>query len=193
MRTWFRIVAWFVGVCGAAAMVLYLFVFDVWMVPKDDPLLSASIEPTLSAGDVVVLTRHSTAQRGYLLRCDDPQTVGRFVVARAMARPGEKFELRDEVVTIDGSRTPSPRGCDPPSALLFDPRINEDIPLTCSVEEFGMMAYSALRASDHPEPPTRATIEPDRWFLVSDDRHIHLDSRDFGKWTLPPVSTSSFA
>jgi hypothetical protein len=24
-------------------------------------------------------------------------------------------------------------------------------------------------------------IQPGRWYLVSDDRHIHLDSRDYGQ------------
>jgi signal peptidase I len=38
-----------------------------------------------------------------------------------------------------------------------------------------------MRAYDHPEPPTRAAVESGRWFLVSDDRHVHVDSRDFGQ------------
>jgi signal peptidase I len=181
MRTWFRTVAWVAGVVGAALVVLYLFFFDVWTIPKDDPLLSSSIEPTLTAGDVVVVTRHGTVKRGNLLRCADPQAPGRFVVARAIARFGDRVELHDEVVTIDGTRTPSPRACDPPWVLLFNPQTNEDVPLLCSIEEYGEMAFSALRAPDHPEPPIRALVEPGRWFLVSDDRHVHLDSRDFGQ------------
>ena len=31
------------------------------------------------------------------------------------------------------------------------------------------------------EPPTKVEVEAGRWFLVSDDRHLHLDSRDFGQ------------
>jgi signal peptidase I len=62
-----------------------------------------------------------------------------------------------------------------------DPNTNDDVTLSCSVEEYGEMAYSALRAADHPEPPTKATVEPGYWYLVSDDRHVHLDSRDFGQ------------
>jgi signal peptidase I len=181
MRTWLRIVAWVAGVIGVVLLILYLFAFDVWTVPKDDPLFSVSIEPTLSPGDVVLVTRHTTVSRGNLLKCSDPQAPGRFVVARAMARFGDHIELRDEVVAIDGRRTPSPHACDPPFVTLFDPQINEDIPLTCSIEEYGEMSYSALRAADHPEPPTHALVEPSHWFLVSDNRHVHLDSRDFGQ------------
>jgi len=64
---------------------------------------------------------------------------------------------------------------------VFDPQSNEDVTLGCSVEEYGEMSYTALRSVDHPEPPTKATVEAGRWFLVSDDRHVHLDSRDFGQ------------
>jgi signal peptidase I len=182
MRTWLHLVAWLVGVLTVVLLVLYAFFFDVWTVPADDPLLSASIEPTLSAGDVVVVTRRTTVARGNLVRCDDPQAAGRYVVARAMARFGDKLDILGEVVLIDGKHTPSPRSCDTPRVDLFDPQTNESVSLACTVEEYGEMAYSALRSEDHPEPPTRVmTVEANRWFLVSDDRHVHLDSRDFGQ------------
>jgi signal peptidase I len=181
MGTWFRILAWLAAIAGTVALVLYLLVFDVWTVPGDDPLLTASIQPTLGAGDVVLLRHRNTIARGDLLRCADPQTPGRFVVARAIAGFGDRLEIRDEVVTIDGRRTPSPRGCDPPTMVLRDPQTNEDVPLQCSVEDYAGVSYSALRSQDHPEAPTRTLIEPSHWFLVSDNRHVHLDSRDFGQ------------
>ncbi len=43
------------------------------------------------------------------------------------------------------------------------------------------MTYSALRARANPEPFHKVTVEFGKWFLVSDDRHVHLDSRDFGE------------
>jgi signal peptidase I len=181
MGTWFRIVAWTAGILGAIAGLLYAFFFDVWTVPGDDPLLAASIEPTLSAGDVVVVSRHPSVARGNLLRCADPQAPGRFVIARAIARYGDKFEVQGEAPSIDDRRTPSPRRCEPPNMVVHDPQTNEDISLACSVEEYGEVTFSALRSQDHPEPPTRAEVEAGRWFLVSDDRHVHLDSRDFGQ------------
>jgi signal peptidase I len=182
MRTWLHLVAWLVGVIAVVLLVLYAFFFDVWIVPGDDPLLSASIEPTLSPGDVVVVTRRTKVDRGNLVRCDDPQAAGRYIVARAMARFGDKLDIQSEVVLIDSRHTPSPRACDPPRVDLFDPQTNESVTLVCSVEEYGEMTYTALRSEDHPEPPTRTvTVEASKWFLVSDDRHVHLDSRDFGQ------------
>lgn len=181
MRTWLKIVAWLGGIVGIALATLYALAFDVWRVPAEDPLLAASIEPTLSAGDLVVVTRRGGAARGDLLRCPDPQAPGRFVIGRAMGSAGEHVEIRDEVVSIDNSHTPSPRRCEPPTVRIHDPQTDEDVVLASAAEEHGEMEYCVLHSADHPEPPTTATVEPGRWFLVSDDRHVHLDSRDYGQ------------
>jgi signal peptidase I len=181
MRTWFRILFWVAGVVGAVVLVLRLVFFDVWTVPVDDPMLAASIEPALSAGDVVVLTKRTEISRGNLLRCDDPQAPGRYVVARAIAKYGDQLEVAGGLASIDGHRTPSPRACDPPTLVIHDPQTGDDEELACSVEESGEMSYGALRSTHHTEPPIKVTIEPGMWFLLSDDRHVHLDSRDYGQ------------
>ena len=180
MWTWLRIIAWATGIVGGVLLVLYCFFFDVWRVPIDDPLLAASIQPTLSAGDVIVVTRSTSVDRGSLLRCADPQAPGRFVVARAVARAGEEIELLNEVMSVDGHRVPSPRACEPPLHTVYDPQAETEVELFCGTEEYGGASFSALRSRDHPVPATKATVEAGRWFLVSDDRHIHLDSRDYG-------------
>lgn len=181
MRTWLKLVTWMAAIAGAVGLVLNFFFFEVWRVPSDDPLLAASIAPTLSAGDLVVVTRHASVDRGDLLRCADPDTAGRFVVARAIGRYGDRVEIKDEVVLLDGKHVPSPRACDPPVVTVHDPRIDDDVSLACSVEEYSDMSFPALRARERPEPATQTTVEAGRWFLVSDDRHVHLDSRDFGE------------
>jgi signal peptidase I len=174
--------AWVGGIVGIVLAALYYFVLDVWTLPVDDPLLAASIAPTLEAGDVVVVTRRGSVERGHLLRCADPQAPGRFVVARAIGTYGDRVDISGEVVSVDGRRTPSPRRCDPPRSTVRDPAKNEDVELYCGVEDYAGTSFSALRNGEHPEPPSKAaTIEPGRWFLVSDDRHIHLDSRDYGQ------------
>jgi signal peptidase I len=180
MRTWLKLIGWVGGIVGAIGLVLYLFVFDVWTVPADDPMESASIEPALSAGDVIVLSRHTSVSRGNLLRCADPQAPGRFVIARAIAASGETLELHEEVVTIDGKRLPSPRACDTATVLIRDPQTNDDVTLHCAIEDYGERDFDALRSSEHAEAPTKALVDVGRWYLVSDDRHLHVDSRDFG-------------
>ncbi|HXX67106.1 MAG TPA: signal peptidase I [Polyangiaceae bacterium] len=181
MLAWFRALAWLAVITGAVMLVLYVFAFDVWRVPGDDPLLSAAIQPTLGAGDLVLVTRHATVARGNLLRCADPQAPGRFVVARAIAAPGERITIENDVVSIDGRRLPSPRACEERSTTVTDPGTNEDVVLPCAIEDFGDITFGTLRLPAHPRPPTTAVVEEGKWFLVSDDRHVHLDSRDYGQ------------
>lgn len=180
MRTLIQMAVWTVGIGGVVVGLLYYFALDVWTVPTDDPLLSASIQPTLSAGDVIVLARHPTVSRGLLLRCPDPQAEGRFVVARAIGEAGDKFALVGETIHIDGHSVVSPHACMESQVSVLDPNRNEQLELNCSTEEYGEATYSVLR-SEHPEPPTQANIETGRWYLLSDDRHVHLDSRDYGQ------------
>ncbi len=178
---WLKLASWAVVVVGGALLALYGLLFDVWTIPTDDPMLSASIEPTLTAGDLVVLSRHETADRSELLRCPDPQAPGRYVIGRAIARGGEKIVLDEELVSVDSRRTPSPHACEFPTKTMRDPNTNDDIDLSCAIEDFGGVEFTVLREVAHPEGPTRATVESGRWYLVSDNRHVHVDSRDYGQ------------
>jgi signal peptidase I len=180
MGGWLKWMAWAVFVAGGLLLALYATLFDVWTIPTDDPALSASIEPTLSAGDRVVLSRHGSPGRSELLRCPDPQAPGRYVIARAIARSGERIALDDEVVSVDDRRTPSPHACEVPTRTLRDPSTNDDVELSCTIEDFGGTEFTVLRATAHTAPRTHATVTGGLWFLVSDNRHLHLDSRDYG-------------
>jgi signal peptidase I len=181
MKTWFRILAWAGGIIGVISLILYLFVYDVWTVPTDDPMMSASIEPSLSGGDVVLVTRHTTPARGNLLRCADPQAAGRFVIARMIGKWGDQIDIANEIVSIDGQHTPSPRACNPPTTMMKHPATGEDIELSCSIEEFGEMSFSVYRARDRAEPKSSAKVAQNTVYLVSDNRHMHVDSRDYGQ------------
>jgi signal peptidase I len=180
MRVLFKIVFWFAVVAGAVLGLLYAFFFDVWKVPADDPMLTVSILPTVAPGDVLVFTRSNSVDHGDLVRCADPQAPGRFVVARAMAHAGEVISILNESVSVDGHRNPSPHACDEIQRTVLDPTTGVEVSLACSVEDLGAVEFAALRAAGQPVPPTTATVEPGRWFLVSDDRHLHVDSRDYG-------------
>ncbi|MGH7436930.1 MAG: S26 family signal peptidase [Polyangiaceae bacterium] len=175
-----RITLWVAAIVGIVAGVLYAFFFDYWTVPGDDPLLTAAIAPTLAPGDVVLVSRRAKIERSHLMRCPDPQAPGRFVVARAVAQWGERLDLASENVSIDGHSIPSPRACDPAQVVVHNPASDDDVTLACSVQEFGETSYESLRALKNPEPSHPIEVEPGKWFLVSDDRHVHLDSRDFG-------------
>jgi signal peptidase I len=180
MRGFFKALAWIFGVLGVICIVLYAFFFDVWTIPSDDPLAAAAIQPTLQAGDLVVISRRTGGDRGNLLRCADTRASGRYVIARVMALPPEHIEINGETVSIDRARNPSPRGC--PETTMRDPNTGEDVELTCSVEEFANATYFAYRAKNRVEAPAKADVSSGA-YLVSDNRHLHDDSRDFGVMT----------
>src|SRR5260370_31843523 len=117
MSTGVRVLLWVAAILGAVAGVLYSFFFDFWTVPADDPLLAAAIAPTLAPGDVLVVTRRTSIDRGNLERCPDPQAPGRFVVARAIPRWGDRLDLSGELLSLDGHSTPSPRACEPAAMI----------------------------------------------------------------------------
>jgi signal peptidase I len=176
-----KLALWLAGLLGIGLLVLYAFAFDVWTVPADDPVLAASLAPTLDPGDVVILTRHPLIVHGYLLRCPDPEAPGRFVVARAIAQGGETVSFSDEMAFVDGHHSPSPQVCNPPSVVVGDPRSGLNVELTCAVEEYGEMNFSVLRATNPAiSTKTPRKVGPGTWFLVSDNRHFPLDSRDYG-------------
>ena len=180
MRSFLKLVVWLTVIAGFVLGVLYATLFDVCVVPVDDPMLSASLQPNLGPGDVVVLSRVGSIGYGNMLRCADPQAPGRYVFARAIGHSGDRVAIENEVVMVDGRHTPSPHACDVIQRTVRDPSTGDDVELVCAVEDFGEVEFDTLHAAAHPVPPTTKTVESGRWYLVSDDRHVHVDSRDYG-------------
>jgi signal peptidase I len=161
-------------------LALYAFVVEVWRVPDDDALMAASLEPLLRPGDWVVVMRRPSVTRGILVRCADPDAPGRFVVARAIAHDGDRIELAGDRVSLDGRQLTQVRACPVPELTVRDPRADAEVSLTCSIEDYGDFPYRTLRVPEALDPKISATADATHWFLVSDNRHVHLDSRDYG-------------
>jgi signal peptidase I len=60
------------------------------------------------------------------------------------------------------------------------PDTQQQVELGCSYEDLGGVTYRALRNRARPEPPSHYTVEKDKVYLLSDNRDMHVDSRDFG-------------
>jgi signal peptidase I len=181
-----KFLLWTAGILGAIGGFLYLTLLDFWRLPTDDAQLSVSVEPTLSAGDLVLVTRHGTPSVPYLVRCTDPDAPGRFVVGRIVGGGGDKVDLINESLTVNGGHAPSPRACVTSTVTLTNPATNSEETLNCRETEFGGITHQVLALSDHPEPGKSTQVESGKVYLVSDNHHMHLDSRDFG-----PVLPSS--
>lgn len=173
---------WIVGILGLVAGILRATVLDIWTVPDDDPILAASIAPTLAPGDVVVLRRGGTPNFVDLVRCTDPNMPGRYIVGRILGEPGYEIESDGHSLKINGKNVRTERACSPPRITVTDPTSHEPVELECSIEEVGGAWYMRARGSGprNPTGPTQAEVSPGNLFLVSDNRYHHYDSQDYG-------------
>jgi signal peptidase I len=173
-----RNVLWLAAILGAVALLLYLFVFDTWLVPSDDPQLTASIAPTLSPDDRILTRRGAIPVTGELARCFVPDGSGKYTIGRVFGAGGDTVEVDNERVAVNGVGPKTRFQCGIVSVV--HPVSGDAVPLTCSVEDNGSFTYSVLVHPEYREGQTRTKVEPNKLWLVSDDRHLHKDSRDFG-------------
>ncbi len=176
--SWGRNVLWLTAILGAIGLLLYLFVFDTWVVPSDDPQLTASLAPTLSPEDRILTRRGSSAVSGQLSRCIIPDGSGKYTIGRIFGLGGDSVEIDNERVAVNGVSPKSRFSCGVVSVV--HPVSGEAEALTCTVEDNGAFTYSVLAHPEYREGQRLAKVEPERAWLVSDNRHLHKDSRDFG-------------
>jgi signal peptidase I len=182
VRSFFRGIAWVTGILAVFALILYATVFDVWVVPSDDPSFTASILPTLAPGDVVLVTRHgSTPSFETLEKCADPDAPGRFVAGRVAGTPGEKIEISRDALRVDSQNISIAGGCTPPEVVVENPTSHELATLACHRTDAGGLSHGVLRGKEGFEEDFTTTTDPGRIFLVSDNLHFHQDSRDYGQ------------
>ncbi len=174
-----RSLAWFAAIVGAIGLLLYLFVFDTWEIPGDDPIFIASVEPMLRPQDRILTSRHSSPRFGELARCLVPDGRGTFAIGRVFGVEGDTVEVLNERVAVNGKAPTSRFPCG--MVTVLHPITQAPLPLSCSVEDSGSFTYSVLTHPQYRDGHTIVLVEPGKAFLVSDDRHLHSDSRDFGQ------------
>ena len=168
MKKVLRVLLWCLVIVVAIVVGLYLAVFDVWMVPNGTAL-ATSLAPTLAGGNIVLVARKGSLEGERLVRCAHPTEPGSFVAARAYGYPGSKVAVEAELVLVDGKRWTPRESCTAPK------------PLTCA-SEFGEGDGERYFWRDplKPKPDVQAVVQPNKLFIVSDQRHDHFDSRDYG-------------
>lgn len=172
--------AWVAGVLAVLAIIARLTFLRIWTVP-DDRVLSASLAPSLAAGDIVLVLYRGERGLGDLVRCPDPEDAQRWVVGRIVGTQGDRVEIQNGLVTLNGRRYDVTESCKEPRLTVPHPTSGHPVEHVCSRVEFGGGWYAEARATTGGVEASREhTVGPGRVYLLSDNRTFHDDSRDFG-------------
>lgn len=158
-----------------------LTIVDVWTIPEDSPRLGIALEPSVSAGDTVLMYTRGTPGFGDLVRCADPEDATRFIVGRIAGVTGDTVEVNGRDLVVDGKRYSGEMVCPTESATVIHPVSGEKITLLCDqVQMGGHIHYRGYSSKNEIRTPTKAIVGHGMVFLLSDNRSFHDDSRDFG-------------
>ncbi len=177
-------------VLAVIGVVLRLTVLDVWRVPTDDPTLAASLAPTLSAGDLVLAWRGTEPGFSALALCADPTEPEGFVAGRLLGERGKTVRLEGNDVLLNGDRGQTDTACDEATFSMRHPDRDEEVTLGCEIERWGSSRH--MRGSTRGKNlrrPEEFRVPPGEVFLVSDNRALPYDSRQYG--ALPRASCKS--
>jgi signal peptidase I len=174
-----RWLAWTLLLIGGFVLLLRLCAVRFWQLPIADPYLDASVAPTLSGGDWLLLWRATSPAYGDLVLCPEPKT-NRPVIGRLIGEQSDHLKFSAAGIAVNGRSLATESKCDRFS--VSDPATLRQVEQSCSVEVVGSGAHD--RGNTLPDAPAPETTEfdvpPGEVFLVSDNRLFPWDSRDFG-------------
>jgi signal peptidase I len=159
-----------------------------WRLPLNDPWLQASVEPSLRGGDLIVLWRLTPPHYGDLVLCPEPNAPERVVVGRILGEAGDSIVIEGAHVTVNGHSVATERACTQAQLSVPHPGNGQAVDLRCDLEKAGGALYSRAYAAGASTALARVStsVPEGRVFLVSDNRLLPFDSRDYG-----PVERSS--
>lgn len=171
----------FFALVAVAIWLLFYKVIEFWTVPSDDPVLAASVVPTLRAGESVLLLRRGEPRFGEVVRCTHPEDASKIVVGRVFGTAGDTVEVDNATVIVNSKSIATSHACKNRNVTVTDPSTDETVELLCDLEEGGAGFHERARSATQAKVGRRpAQVQTDQLFLVSDDRQFPYDSRDFG-------------
>ena len=172
----FWIAALLAVVVGAARLIAIRW----WQIPADDPIVEASIAPTLRGGDWVLLWRATPPRFGALAVCPDPEDDSRVVMGRLIGEEGDQLAIEGERIEINDHAAATETAC--PAFHVKDPSTGSDVQQPCDMEAIGGVLHmrGGLGGTNRVTLKTSRTVGEGKAFLVSDNRAYPYDSRNFG-------------
>jgi signal peptidase I len=153
-----------------------------WQVPEGDLYLDASIAPTLRGGDLVLLWRLSKPHFGDLVVCPEPKAPNRVVIGRIVAEEGDKVQIDGQRLSVNGRQAETELACVPRTFKVTHPSSKKEIEQNCDIEAVAGTSHMRGGTSGHSvmPPPADMRVPDGKVFLLSDNRLLPYDSRDFG-------------
>jgi len=184
-----RFLLWTLGITLVVAFILRYTLLESWTVPANDAWMDASVAPTLRSGDVVLLLTVGSPGFGDLARCRDPEEASRWVVGRIVGLEGDVVELQGSTAVVNGKRYTATDACLEGHFKVDHPDTGSEVVVSCSrVEMAGGWHFEGSTGKAPAAEEKKWTVGPGRVFLLSDDRDVHDDSRDFGAVPLASCS-----
>ncbi len=180
MWKFLRITLWTSLIIAALIGALRLSAIRWWQLPQNDPYFEASVSPTLHGGDWVILWRASAPKFGDLVLCPEPKT-NRPVIGRIIGESNDHLTISGSSITMNNVVLATDGSCD--RFRVRDPSNSGEVEQTCSMEAVGGHTHPRgnVAVQTEPKPPDAEFDVPGgQVFLISDNRALPWDSREFG-------------
>jgi signal peptidase I len=178
----YRFLAWVVLLLVGAGAIARATALRWWQVPTGDAELAASIAPTLSAGDWVLVWHLTRPALGDLVVCPDPADPGLVVMGRIVAEANDEVVIHGTDVLVNGKPFDIEYNCTERSFSVVDPDSLKEVELFCDMESVGGKLHKRGYRGDVRKDRGKFAkrVGSGQVFLLSDNRLHAFDSRHFG-------------
>jgi signal peptidase I len=182
MQKLLKFLLWTAVVIGVLVGLARAFAIRWWRIPEGDPYLEAAIAPSLRGGDLILLWRVTPPKFGDLVLCPEPTAPERMVIGRIFGDEGDKVRVEGSQVLVNGRAAETEHACNPRTFKVNHPGTGAELEQTCDIEAVAGVSHMRGGTAGHgvQASPVDQTVGAGKVFLVSDNRLLPYDSRDFG-------------
>ncbi len=127
------------------------------------------------------------ASFGDLVRCPDPDDPTKWAVGRIVGLGGDTVETNGQSLRVNGTGYSAQFSCPGKDETVLDPVTDRELEMSCSIVTMGGHHHKMGVVHDFRRQVVAAKerVDPNEVFLLSDNRLLHDDSRDFGTISAP--------